>query len=77
MASILTILAKGNNPTEFVKNLKLIDNFMYTYENILPLISLPNINPRIYYNQKGLIPKNILDIIHLLKTSKEINQMYY
>lgn len=74
MATILTIKAKGNTQTEINKNLEIIDSYMNSV-TILKLVSSirPNFNPRIYYNETTIIPKNIQDIVTFLRTDKTIN----
>ncbi|HQF36912.1 MAG TPA: hypothetical protein PLL26_04710 [Candidatus Dojkabacteria bacterium] len=74
MASVLTIIVKGNSKSELDKNFSIVDSYM-NRQNFLILVSSinPNFNPRIYYSNETLETKKIHDIITVLKTDKTIN----
>jgi len=73
MASILTILVKGNLPSDIKKNFVILDKYFSKINNQFIIFSKENLNPRIYYSSKSITSKDILNIIHHLKQDKDIN----
>jgi hypothetical protein len=73
MSSILTIIAKGNTKSDIQKNFKIIDEIFNNINIYFTLFSEEELNPRIYYSAKTIESKNILNLIHQLKSDKNVN----
>lgn len=72
MSAIISIIVKGNSPSEINKNFGIIDSAMEPYKDLMIRISDLKYNPRVYYNKQIIETSKIHNIITSLKNDKQV-----